>query len=51
MEIDLSFIAPEMGYLAQGALLTLEVCFWALIGSLVMGALGPVDKRGSQITG
>ena len=39
MGIDLSFIAPELGYLGQGALLTLEVCVYAVIGSLIMGAL------------
>lgn len=38
MRFDLAILSPYVGFLAQGALLTLEACVLALIGSLVCGA-------------
>jgi len=44
VRFDLSFIAPEIGFLLQGAQLTIEVCFLALIGSLIMGSLVAIAR-------
>jgi His/Glu/Gln/Arg/opine family amino acid ABC transporter permease subunit len=48
LEIDLSFIAPELGYLAQGALLTLEISVFAVFGSLIMGALVAIARTSAS---
>jgi polar amino acid transport system permease protein/putative glutamine transport system permease protein len=38
MPFDPSILAPHLGFLATGALLTAETCFLALLGSLLVGA-------------
>ena len=38
MPFDPSILAPQLGFLAAGALLTAEACVLALLGSLVVGA-------------
>jgi polar amino acid transport system permease protein/putative glutamine transport system permease protein len=48
LEIDLSFIAPELGYLAEGALLTLEISVFAVFGSLIMGALVAIARTSAS---
>ena len=44
MRIDLTLLAPYIGFLAQGAWLTAEVCFFALIGATVLGALVAIAR-------
>lgn len=44
MRLDLSILGPYLGFLAQGALLTAEVCALALIGAVVLGAIVAVDR-------
>ncbi len=48
MKIDLTILAPYVGFLAEGALLTAEVCALALIGSVVLGMLVAI-ARTSQV--
>ena len=48
MRIDLTILAPYVGFLAEGALLTAEVCALALAGSVVLGMLVAI-ARTSQV--
>jgi len=48
VRLDLSILAPYLGFLGQGALLTAEVCALALIGSVVLG-MGVAVARTSQV--
>ena len=48
MRIDLTILRPYVGFLAEGALLTAEVCVLALIGAVLLGMLVAV-ARTSQL--
>ena len=48
MRIDLTILAPYLGFLAEGALLTAEVCGLALVGSVILGMLVAI-ARTSQV--
>ena len=48
MRIDLSILRPYIGFLAEGALLTAEVCILALIGAVLLGMLVAI-ARTSQL--
>ena len=48
MKLDLTILTPYLGFLAQGALLTAEVCALALIGSVVLGMFVAI-ARTSQL--
>jgi polar amino acid transport system permease protein/putative glutamine transport system permease protein len=50
LRIDLTLIAPYIGFLAEGALLTAEVCALALIGATLLGALVAIARTsGSRL--
>lgn len=44
MRIDLTILVPYLGFLAQGALLTLEACALALVGSVLLGMLVAIAR-------
>ena len=44
MRIDLTLLAPYIGFLAEGALLTAEVCALALVGATLLGALVAIAR-------
>lgn len=44
MRLDLTILAPHLGFLAEGALLTAQVCALALIGSVVLGMLVAIAR-------
>lgn len=44
MRLDLTILAPYLGFLGQGALLTAEVCGLALIGSVILGMLVAIAR-------
>lgn len=48
MRLDLTILAPHLGFLTEGALLTAQVCALALIGSVVLGMLVAI-ARTSQL--
>jgi polar amino acid transport system permease protein/putative glutamine transport system permease protein len=48
LRLDLSILVPQMGILWQGAVLTLEVCALALLGSLIMGALVAIARTSAS---
>ncbi len=48
MRLDLTILTPHLGFLAQGALLTAEVCALALIGSVILGMFVAI-ARTSQV--
>ncbi|WP_413991673.1 amino acid ABC transporter permease [Labrys okinawensis] len=50
MRFDLSILVPHLGFLAKGAVLTVEACALALLGSLITGALVAI-ARTSAFTG
>lgn len=47
MRFDLGILRPYVGFLAEGALLTAEVCILALIGSVVLGMLVAIARTSS----
>jgi len=50
LRIDLTLLAPYIGFLAEGALLTAEVCVLALVGATLLGALVAIARTsGSRI--
>jgi polar amino acid transport system permease protein/putative glutamine transport system permease protein len=50
LRIDLTLLAPYIGFLAEGALLTAEVCALALIGATLLGALVAIARTsGSRL--
>jgi len=49
VRIDLSILIPYAGFLAQGALLTAEVCVLAIVGSVILGMLVAI-ARTSQLS-
>jgi len=48
VRLDLTILTPYLGFLAEGALLTAEVCGLALVGSVVLGMLVAI-ARTSQL--
>lgn len=48
MRFDLTILGPYVGFLAEGALLTAEVCALALIGSVTLGMIVAI-ARTSQL--
>ncbi|PZO78181.1 MAG: amino acid ABC transporter permease [Mesorhizobium amorphae] len=48
MSLQLSLLAPHLGFLAQGLLLTAQVCALAIVGSTLLGAL-VAAARTSQV--
>ena len=44
MRLDLTVLAPYLGFLAEGALLTAEVCGLALVGSVILGMLVAIAR-------
>ena len=50
MRFDLAILTPYVGFLAHGALLTLEACVLALAGSLVGGALVAIARTSASPT-
>jgi polar amino acid transport system permease protein/putative glutamine transport system permease protein len=50
LRIDLTLLAPYIGFLAEGALLTAEVCALALVGATLLGALVAIARTsGSRV--
>ena len=48
MRIDLSLLVPYLPFLLEGALLTLQACALALLGSLIVGALMAVARTSAN---
>lgn len=48
MRFDLSILRPYLGFLAEGALMTAEVCALAIVGSVLLGMLVAI-ARTSQL--
>lgn len=48
MRLELGILGPHLGFLAEGALLTAEVCALAIIGSVILGMLVAI-ARTSQL--
>jgi His/Glu/Gln/Arg/opine family amino acid ABC transporter permease subunit len=48
MRLDLSILVPHLGFLAAGALLTIEACALALLGSFVLGATVAIARTSSS---
>jgi len=48
MRLDLSILVPHLGFLVSGALLTLEVCVLALLGSFVLGAVVAIARTSAS---
>jgi His/Glu/Gln/Arg/opine family amino acid ABC transporter permease subunit len=47
VRFDLTILLPHIGFLAEGALLTVEACFLALVGSVVLGMLVAIARTSS----
>jgi His/Glu/Gln/Arg/opine family amino acid ABC transporter permease subunit len=47
VRFDLTILLPHLGFLAEGALLTVEACVLALIGSVVLGMLVAIARTSS----
>ena len=47
MRFDLTILAPHLGFLAEGALLTVEACVLALIGSVILGMVVAIARTSS----
>lgn len=50
VQLDLNILVPHLGFLAAGALLTLEACGLALVGSVVLGAAVAIARTSSSTT-
>ena len=48
MRLDLSILVPYIGFLAQGALLTVWICALSLIGSFVLGAIVAIARTSAS---
>src|SRR3954468_18782931 len=48
MRLDLSILVPYLGFLAQGALLTVEACALALVGCCVVGAVVAIARTSAS---
>jgi His/Glu/Gln/Arg/opine family amino acid ABC transporter permease subunit len=48
VRLDLSILAPYVGFLAQGALLTVEACALSLVGSFVVGTIVAIARTSSS---
>ncbi|MBI4921120.1 MAG: amino acid ABC transporter permease [Devosia nanyangense] len=48
MRLDLTILVPHLGFLAEGALLTLEACVLALAGSVALGMLVAVARTSAS---
>ena len=48
MRLDLTILLPYLGFLAHGALLTVEACALALVGSVVLGATVAIARTASS---
>lgn len=48
MRLDLTILLPHLGFLAEGALLTAQVCALALVGSVILGMFVAI-ARTSQV--
>jgi His/Glu/Gln/Arg/opine family amino acid ABC transporter permease subunit len=48
MRFDFSILVPHLGFLAKGAVLTVEACALALLGSLITGALVAVARTSAS---
>ena len=48
MRLDLTILVPHLGFLAEGALLTLEACALALIGSVILGMLVAIARTSAS---
>ncbi|MEQ1951711.1 amino acid ABC transporter permease [Mesorhizobium sp. CN2-181] len=44
MRFDLTILLPHLGFLAEGALLTVEACILSLIGSVILGMLVAIAR-------
>jgi len=44
VRLDLNILGPHLGFLAEGALLTAEVCALAIIGSVILGMLVAIAR-------
>ncbi|MDQ6434085.1 amino acid ABC transporter permease [Mesorhizobium sp. LHD-90] len=44
MRFDLTILAPHIGFLAEGALLTVQACILSLIGSVILGMLVAIAR-------
>lgn len=49
MRFDLTILLPHLGFLAEGALLTVEACILALIGSVILGMLVAIARTSSTV--
>jgi len=48
VRLDLTILIPHLGFLAEGALLTLEACALALLGSVILGMLVAIARTSSS---
>ncbi len=48
MRLDLSILVPYLGFLAEGALLTAQICALALVGSVLLGMLVAIARTSSN---
>jgi polar amino acid transport system permease protein/putative glutamine transport system permease protein len=48
VRLDLTILLPYLGFLAKGALLTVEVCVVSLIGSFVVGAVVAIARTSAS---
>jgi polar amino acid transport system permease protein/putative glutamine transport system permease protein len=49
VRFDLTILAPHLGFLAEGALLTVEACILALIGSVLFGMVVAIARTSSTV--
>lgn len=49
MRFDLSILLPHLGFLAEGALLTVEACILALVGSVILGMLVAIARTSATV--
>lgn len=47
MRLDLSILVPHVGFLAEGAWLSAQVCALALIGAVILGAIVAIARTSS----
>ena len=48
VRLDLTILIPHLGFLAEGAVLTAEVCLLALVGSVILGMMVAIARTSSK---
>jgi His/Glu/Gln/Arg/opine family amino acid ABC transporter permease subunit len=49
VRFDLTILLPHIGFLAEGALLTVEACVLALIGSVILGMVVAIARTSATV--